>query len=74
MGYWTREDLPFYHALLAFSAARAVVREAVGARGWEKTAHFGLHFSSQSAEPSAVSRAQRIEGPSSSGSPVLPEV
>jgi hypothetical protein len=42
--------LPFYHALLAFSAARAVAREARGSRDWEKTAHFGLHFLSQPRE------------------------
>jgi hypothetical protein len=36
--------LPLYQAVLAFSAARAVVREARGARGWEKTAHMGLHL------------------------------
>jgi glycosyltransferase XagB len=36
--------LPFYQAVLAFAAARAVVREARGARGWEKTAHTGLHL------------------------------
>jgi cellulose synthase/poly-beta-1,6-N-acetylglucosamine synthase-like glycosyltransferase len=33
-----------YQALLAFAAARAVVREARGFRGWEKTAHLGLHL------------------------------
>jgi len=36
--------LPFYQALLAFAAARAVVRELRGQRGWEKTVHFGLHL------------------------------
>ncbi len=35
--------LPVYQVVLAFAAVRAVIREAVGARGWEKTAHFGLH-------------------------------
>lgn len=33
-----------YQAILAFAAARAVVREARGARSWEKTAHLGLHI------------------------------
>lgn len=33
-----------YQAVLAFAAARAVVREARGARGWDKTAHLGLHL------------------------------
>ena len=36
-----------YQALLAFSAARAVVREVRGSRGWEKTAHLGLHLGQQ---------------------------
>jgi cellulose synthase/poly-beta-1,6-N-acetylglucosamine synthase-like glycosyltransferase len=36
--------LPFYQFVLAFAAARAVVREARGARGWDKTAHLGLHL------------------------------
>ncbi len=35
--------LPIYQAVLTFASARAVAREARGARGWEKTAHFGLH-------------------------------
>ena len=33
-----------YQAILAFAAARAVVREVRGTRGWEKTAHLGLHI------------------------------
>jgi glycosyltransferase XagB len=33
-----------YQVLLAFAAARAVAREVRGARGWEKTAHLGLHL------------------------------
>ena len=36
--------LPVYQAVLAYAAARAVVREARGKRGWEKTAHLGLHL------------------------------
>ncbi|HYZ29004.1 MAG TPA: glycosyltransferase [Thermoleophilaceae bacterium] len=36
--------LPFYQAALAFAAARAVAREARGARDWEKTTHTGLHL------------------------------
>jgi cellulose synthase/poly-beta-1,6-N-acetylglucosamine synthase-like glycosyltransferase/4-amino-4-deoxy-L-arabinose transferase-like glycosyltransferase len=39
--------LLIYQALLAFAAARAVVREARGSRGWEKTAHLGLHLGRQ---------------------------
>ena len=33
-----------YQAVLAFAAARAVVRELRGDRAWEKTAHAGLHL------------------------------
>jgi glycosyltransferase XagB len=44
-----------YQAILAFAAARAVVREARGARGWEKTAHLGLHIG-QPANAGAGSR------------------
>lgn len=36
--------LPLYQVVLTFAAARAVVREALGSRGWEKTEHFGLHL------------------------------
>jgi cellulose synthase/poly-beta-1,6-N-acetylglucosamine synthase-like glycosyltransferase len=32
-----------YQVLLAFASLRAVARELVGARGWEKTAHVGAH-------------------------------
>jgi cellulose synthase/poly-beta-1,6-N-acetylglucosamine synthase-like glycosyltransferase len=34
---------PFYQLMLAVAACRAVVREARGQRGWEKTAHSGAH-------------------------------
>jgi cellulose synthase/poly-beta-1,6-N-acetylglucosamine synthase-like glycosyltransferase len=34
---------PFYQVLLALAAARALVRELRGERGWEKTAHRGAH-------------------------------
>jgi glycosyltransferase XagB len=33
-----------YQSVLAFAAARAVVREMRGDRGWEKTEHLGLHL------------------------------
>ena len=36
--------LPLYQAVLSFAAARAVARELRGHRGWEKTAHLGLHL------------------------------
>jgi glycosyltransferase XagB len=35
--------LLLYQAVLAFAAARAVIREMRGDRGWEKTPHLGLH-------------------------------
>jgi glycosyltransferase XagB len=43
---------PLYQLVLAYAAARAVVREVRGARGWEKTVHLGLHLPS-SAQPLA---------------------
>lgn len=36
--------LPVYQAVLSFAAGRALIREARGVRGWEKTAHLGLHL------------------------------
>jgi hypothetical protein len=33
----------FYQIVLAGASLRAVAREIVGARGWEKTAHVGAH-------------------------------
>jgi cellulose synthase/poly-beta-1,6-N-acetylglucosamine synthase-like glycosyltransferase len=46
--YWRLVvGLPLYQAVLAFAAARALVREARGVRGWEKTKHFGLHIDQQ---------------------------
>jgi hypothetical protein len=34
---------PVYHLVLAAAACRAVLREARGERGWEKTDHSGAH-------------------------------
>jgi hypothetical protein len=34
---------PFYQVMLAVAACRAVLREARGERGWEKTVHSGAH-------------------------------
>lgn len=42
--------LPLYQAVLSFAAARAVAREARGDRGWEKTAHLGLHLAGAGGE------------------------
>src|SRR5207302_2894267 len=55
--------LPFYQAVLAFAAARAVVREARGERGWEKTAHMGLHLTRPGERPSVPARAARAGSP-----------
>ncbi|HVM67836.1 MAG TPA: glycosyltransferase [Acidimicrobiales bacterium] len=60
--------LPFYHAVLAFSAARSVGREARGTRGWEKTAHFGLHFVNEPAGPVPLVAAPGVPvGPAAVG-------
>ena len=49
-----------YQLVLAFAAMRAVVRELLGARGWEKTAHFGAHFAAlRDGVPSAIASLQR---------------
>ncbi len=54
--------LPLYQAVLAFAAARAVVREARGHRGWEKTAHLGLHLARRPDEAQARSDGRlRVE-------------
>lgn len=39
---------PFYQLALGYAAIRAVVREATGRRGWEKTEHSGAHLTSTS--------------------------
>jgi cellulose synthase/poly-beta-1,6-N-acetylglucosamine synthase-like glycosyltransferase/putative flippase GtrA len=48
-----------YHTLLALAAVRAVVRELLGNRSWEKTAHVGAHraepATAVAAEPWAMS-------------------
>jgi cellulose synthase/poly-beta-1,6-N-acetylglucosamine synthase-like glycosyltransferase len=51
--------LPLYQAALTFAAARAVTREARGARGWEKTTHLGLHL-----EPSPSEEVAQSDGSS----------
>jgi cellulose synthase/poly-beta-1,6-N-acetylglucosamine synthase-like glycosyltransferase len=45
---------PFYQVLLGFAAVRAVVREARGQRGWEKTAHSGAHLTATSEQRTAA--------------------
>jgi cellulose synthase/poly-beta-1,6-N-acetylglucosamine synthase-like glycosyltransferase len=43
--------LPFFQVVISFAAARAVVREALGLREWEKTMHFGFHLALQPSGP-----------------------
>jgi glycosyltransferase XagB len=58
--------LPVYQAVLAFAAARAVAREVRGERGWEKTAHTGLHLAqavdAQSEQPDSSASAPSWRG------------
>jgi hypothetical protein len=35
---------PFFHVVLSWAAARAVLRQLLGHRAWEKTTHLGLHI------------------------------
>jgi cellulose synthase/poly-beta-1,6-N-acetylglucosamine synthase-like glycosyltransferase len=56
--------LPLYQAVLAFAAARAVAREARGDRGWEKTAHTGLHLA-QPADAQSERSDASLSAPSS---------
>jgi cellulose synthase/poly-beta-1,6-N-acetylglucosamine synthase-like glycosyltransferase len=55
-----------YQSVLAFAAARAVVREVRGDRGWEKTEHLGLHLAEPTdveVELAAVASAARARAP-----------
>jgi len=51
--------MPVYQAVLAYAAARAVAREARGNRGWEKTAHHGLHLRAESPAREGKAKARR---------------
>jgi cellulose synthase/poly-beta-1,6-N-acetylglucosamine synthase-like glycosyltransferase len=71
--------LPVYQFVLAFAAGRAVAREALGARGWEKTAHFGLHLPSALDETrghraSGRRRPLHLRAPSMRRAPAMPEL
>ncbi|MBV9853438.1 MAG: glycosyltransferase [Streptosporangiaceae bacterium] len=48
-----------YQSLLAYAAARAVLRQARGAQGWEKTTHLGLHLG----RPSSVAARSELAAP-----------
>ena len=52
--------LPLYQFVLAFSAARAVAREARGTTAWEKTEHLGLHLSGANVEQGVLSPAPSV--------------
>jgi hypothetical protein len=58
-----------YQAVLAFAAVRAVARELRGDRGWEKTAHTGLHLSQTAAEPVRSNASPPVSGPRVRGAP-----
>jgi glycosyltransferase XagB len=51
-----------YHLLLSIAALRAVTRELRGERGWEKTAHAGLHR-----QPASASSSTAASGTATSG-------
>ncbi|MCW2572453.1 MAG: glycosyl transferase [Frankiales bacterium] len=49
---------PLYQVLLGIAAVRAVVREARGQRGWEKTAHTGAHLNGSRISTTAPALSQ----------------
>jgi cellulose synthase/poly-beta-1,6-N-acetylglucosamine synthase-like glycosyltransferase len=51
-----------YQAVLAFAAVRAVARELRGDRGWEKTAHTGLHLVRTVPEPHPRAAERAVAG------------
>ena len=52
---------PFYQVMLAVAACRAVLREARGERGWEKTAHTGAHRKVAASGALELARSQVAE-------------
>jgi cellulose synthase/poly-beta-1,6-N-acetylglucosamine synthase-like glycosyltransferase/4-amino-4-deoxy-L-arabinose transferase-like glycosyltransferase len=61
--YWRLVfGLPLYQAVLAFASARALVRQARGVRGWDKTAHHGLHLAGHSDDTVPQLGARRARG------------
>ena len=52
-----------YQAVLAFAAVRAVARELRGDRGWEKTAHMGLHLSQEAGSRERSHGSPRVAAP-----------
>lgn len=51
-----------YQFLLAYAAARAVVRQSRGVHGWEKTAHLGLHLDRPDVAAPVASHSSLMEG------------
>jgi cellulose synthase/poly-beta-1,6-N-acetylglucosamine synthase-like glycosyltransferase len=49
---------PLYQSVLAVAACRAVVRELMGQRGWEKTSHSGAHRNPAESLPVELARAR----------------
>jgi glycosyltransferase XagB len=54
---------PLYQGMLAAAACRAVVREARGERGWEKTTHSGAHRSAPASGALELARSGAAAGP-----------
>jgi cellulose synthase/poly-beta-1,6-N-acetylglucosamine synthase-like glycosyltransferase len=52
---------PFYQVLLGIAAVRAVLREARGQRGWEKTSHSGAHLAASRGAAGQVRAPARDE-------------
>jgi cellulose synthase/poly-beta-1,6-N-acetylglucosamine synthase-like glycosyltransferase len=52
---------PFYQVMLAVAACRAVLREARGERGWEKTAHSGAHRNVAASGALELARSQAAD-------------
>ena len=61
--------LLLYQAVLAFAAVRAVARELRGDRGWEKTAHMGLHLSKGTVAGEPSEGSPRVPAPPARPSP-----
>lgn len=49
-----------YQFLLAYAAARAVVRQSRGVHGWEKTSHLGLHLDRPDVVTTAAYHSSRM--------------
>jgi cellulose synthase/poly-beta-1,6-N-acetylglucosamine synthase-like glycosyltransferase len=63
-----------YQSLLAYAAARAVIRQARGVAGWEKTAHLGQHLGRSAVVGAGPGKAVSARSAAAAGKPdpVLP--